>query len=200
MTGFTKVAFYKITTDNLDSLPVYDKTPIKLYDGELTNNIGIEITSNEATRTRKADNIVSEDVAETGYSCVLTVYGVSKQAQADILGCEVDGNGNLIMVVNGVKQKFGMFFETTDNDSNPVQVYLSKVTFGTLVPSAQTDEKGDPVSITLNLKGTLVKHEGKDVRGFMVFKGQTGFVVSGLPTEFYKPVVTSSASTEGTST
>lgn len=200
MTGFTKVAFYKIKSDNLDSLPEYDTTPIKLYDGELTNNISIEITSNEATRTRKADNIVSEDTAETGYSCVLTVYGVSKQAQADILGCEIDGNGNIIMVVNGVKQKFGMFYETNDSDSNPIQVYLSKVTFGTLVPSAKTDEKGDPVSITLNLKGTLAKHEGKDVRGFLVSKGQTGFVESGFPTEFYKPVASSSASSEGSST
>lgn len=194
MQGFTKVALFKITEDSTEKLPTYATTPIKLYSGDKTNNISIEITSNEATRTRKADNIVEEESAETGYNCVLTVYGVDKKAQADILGCELDGNGNLIMVVNGEKQKFGMFYETMDGDGKRIQVYLSKATFGTLVPSAQTDEKGDPVSITLNMKGSLVKHNSKDVRGFMVYEGQTGFVQEGLPSAFYVPTEVASGS------
>ena len=187
MTGFTKVAFYEIQTDSLEELPTYDTTPIKLYDGELTNNISIEITSSESTRTRKADNKVEELAAQTGYSCVLTVYGVSKEAQSKLLGCELDANQNLIMVANAPKKKFGMFYETQDSEGKKIQVYLSKATFGNLLPSAQTDEKGDPVSITLNMNGSLVNNKGKEVVGFQVFEGQTGFVDSGLPTEFYKP-------------
>lgn len=198
MTGFSKVAFFEIETDSTDKLPTYKTTPIKLYDGELTNNISLEITANEATRTRKADNVVEEESAETGYNCTLTIYGVSKQAQADILGSELDGNGNIIMVVNGIKKKFGMFYETMDSDSKRVQVYLSRATFGSLVPSAQTDEKGDPVAITLSMKGTLVKHESKDVRGFQVFEGQQGFVDTGLPASFYVPVAVTSGETATT--
>lgn len=190
MNGFSKVAFYEIETDNTEILPTYKSTPLKLYSGEETNNIKLEITANETTQTRKADDMVEEKSAETGYTAQLTVYNVDKEGEINILGGELDGNNNLIMIVNGAKKKLGAFFETTEADKR-VQVYLSKITFGTLVPSGQTDEKGDPISTTLTIKGSLVKHNGKQVRGFKVYEGQTGFVESGFPEEFYAPVAIS---------
>ena len=191
MNGFTKLAFYKITADNISGTPTYDTAPVKLYNGSLTNNISLTITPNSATKTRRADNLVEETETVETYNAELVAYGIDKASLAALLGYSLDDNGVQILHVNHTKDKFGAFFETIDENNNKkVQVYLAKVKFSDVLPSAQTDEKGDPVSTTFTLKGELVIVDGKDSVGWQVYEGDTGFVASGLPTAFLVPTVT----------
>ena len=167
MNGFTKLAFYKITADSIESTPTYDTTAIKLYSGSLTNNISLTITPNTATKTRRADNKIEETETVQTYDAELIAYGIDKTSLASLVGYELDDNGVQVLHVNHTKDKFGVFFETVDeNNDKKVQIYpWQKLKFTDVLPSAQTDENGDPVSMTFGLKGELVTVNGKDSVG-----------------------------------
>jgi phi13 family phage major tail protein len=191
MNGFTKLAFYKITVENIDGTPTYDTEPVKLYSGSLTNNISITITPNTATKTRRADNLIEETETVETYDAELVAYGIDKASLATLLKYDLDDDGVQVLHVNHAKDKFGVFFETVDeNNGKKLQIYLAKVKFSDILPSAQTDEKGDPVSTTMNLKGELVIVNGQDSVGWQVYEGDTGFVATGLPSTFLVPTFT----------
>jgi len=185
MNGFTKLGFFPITTENNDVLPTYGSV-VKIYSGELTNNIKFEVTPNYQTATRKADDTVEEQEKMTGYNASLEIYGFDDNGLEKILGYTKDGNRNFIIEPNKTKVPFGVFFETKEeNTDKRVQMYYYKVTLGSMLPSAKTDEKGDPISVTLSLKGTLVKVGGVDTAGAEVSEGKTGFVSTGMPSVVY---------------
>jgi len=185
MNGFTKLGFFPITTENSDAMPTYGSLA-KIYSGTLTNNIKLEVTPNNQTSTRKADNIVEETEKMQNYSANLEVYGFDTTGLENILGYTKDANDNFIIEPNKTKTAFCVFFETIEaNTGKKVQMYYYKVTLASILPSAQTDEKGDPVSTTLSLKGTILKVGGVDTVGAWVNEGEIGFVSSGMPSSVY---------------
>lgn len=186
MNGFTKLGFFPIITENSDAIPTYG-TLVKLYSGTLTNNIKFEVTPNNSTSTRKADNVVEETEKMQNYSASLEVYGFDTTGLESILGFTKDANNNFIIEPNKTKTAFCVFFETEEaNTGKKVQIYYYKMTVASILPSAKTDEKGDPVSTTLSLKGTILKVDGIDTAGAWVNEGEIGFVASGMPTIVYE--------------
>lgn len=185
MNGFTKLVLFPITAEGTDALPTYGDA-VKIYSGDMTNNIRFEVTPNYVTSTRRADDVVEEKEKMQNYSATLEVYGMDADGMSDVLGFKKDANGNFIIQPNDDEKSFGVFFETKEqNTGNRMQAYYYKANISPMLPSGQTDEKGDPVAVTLNIKGSLVKVNGKDTVGALVVEGQTGFVSSGLPTEMY---------------
>ena len=195
MNGFSKLGFFPIITENSDALPTYGSL-VKLYSGELTNNIKFEVTPNYQTATRKADDIVEEQEKMQSYSATLEIYGFDSDGLENIIGYTKDANNNFIIEPNKTKIPFGIFFETKEeNTGSRMQAYYYKTTVSSLLPSAQTDEKGDPISMTLTLKGTLIKIGGVDTVGALVKEGEVGFVSSGMPSTVYVKSNTPSYST-----
>lgn len=185
MNGFTKLVFFPITAENTDALPTYGDA-VKIYSGDLTNNIRFEVTPNYVTATRRADDVVEEKEKMQNYSATLEVYGMDSDGTSDVLGFKKDANGNFIIQPNDNAKNFGIFFETKEqNTDKRMQAYYYKANISPMLPSGQTDEKGDPVAMTLNIKGSLVKVDGKDTVGALVVEGQSGFVATGLPTTMY---------------
>ena len=190
MNGFTKLGFFPITVENSDAMPTYGSLE-KIYSGTLTNNIKFEVTPNNQTSTRKADDIVEETEKMQNYSANLEVYGFDTTGLENILGYTKDANDNFIIEPNKTKTAFCVFFETIEaNTGKKVQMYYYKVTLASILPSAQTDEKGDPVSTTLSLKGTILKVGGVDTVGAWVNEGEIGFVSSGMPSSVYSKAST----------
>lgn len=190
MNGFSKLGFFPITTENSDAMPTYGSLE-KIYSGTLTNNIKFEVTPNNQTSTRKADDIVEETEKMQNYSANLEVYGFDTTGLENILGYTKDANDNFIIEPNKTKTAFCVFFETIEaNTGKKVQMYYYKVTLASILPSAQTDEKGDPVSTTLSLKGTILKVGGVDTVGAWVNEGEIGFVSSGMPSSVYSKAST----------
>lgn len=190
MNGFTKLAFFPITVENSDAMPTYGSLA-KIYSGTLTNNIKFEVTPNNQVSTRKADDIVEETEKMQNYSANLEVYGFDTTGLENILGYTKDANDNFIIEPNKTKTAFCVFFETIEaNTGKRVQMYYYKVTLASILPSAQTDEKGDPVSTTLSLKGTILKVGGVDTVGAWVNEGEIGFVSSGMPSSVYSKAKT----------
>ena len=186
--AFSKLAFFPITAEDDNGVPTYGSLT-KLYDGELTNNISCELTPTNVTRTRKADDVVSEEEKMQSYDMRLTVYGIDLTAFETIIGYKKDGNNNIVIEPNKAKTKFGVFYETVDENNNKrQQIYLSKVVAGNILPSAATDEKGDPVSKEINFKGSLIRVNGVDKVGFIVDEDNTGFIASGMPETMYTEV------------
>jgi hypothetical protein len=195
MNGFTKLAFYPITAETNDALPTYGE-PIKLYSGDLTNNVSVELTPNYVTATRKADDVVEELEKMQNYNGVLTVYGFDEDGMEKILNYSKDANGNFIIEPNKTVKGYGIFFETKEaNTGKRVQAYYYKTTISPVLMGGATDEKGDQPTIQFNLKGTLVKVDGVDTAGALVVEGSMGFVANGLPSTVYVKSNTPSYST-----
>lgn len=195
--GFKKLRLCKITGTGADGYPTYGNSFLKLQDpgtDEELNSVDITVSDDIKSFEIKADDKVRTKEVVRGYNITVNVRNVDKNAACEVFGYELDGNNNLIEVVNNAaEQRFGVFFQSENSRGEEFQKYLYDVQFGKPKFSAKTKTGEDEENMELTGYGRIItESNGSEVKAVTVYKGNNGWV-STEPSSMYKRTAASQA-------
>lgn len=149
-------------------------------ENELTN-IDITLSTEKATKTKRADNRIKRDEVITGFNGTINAYGIDFTALAAITNSYVkdsDGNLDIVAPANG-NPKGVLFYHGRTGDGEKYNMWLYNVEFES--PDLPAQQEGEePQTISLNFFATKIKWGTKTVIGRLVKEGTTGYIEEGV--------------------
>lgn len=130
----------------------------------VTGAVNLALNAEGDTNTFRADNIAYFVItSNNGYTGDLEMALVPDEVLAEMLGWEIDDNGMLVEIVDGIQKEFALLFEVKGNAKNKRYVYYNcKAARPTQEHGTQT-ETIEPNTQTLTLTVSPVEIGGKTI-------------------------------------
>lgn len=124
--------------------------------------VNLALTAEGDTSTFYADNIAYfQMTSNNGYTGDLEMALVPDSVLAEMLGWEIDNNGMLVEVADGIQKEFALLFEVKGNAKNKRYVYYNCKASRPAQEHGTKTESVEPNTQTLNLTVSPVEIDDK---------------------------------------
>lgn len=126
--------------------------------------VNLGLTPEGDTNTFYADNIAYFSMtSNNGYTGDLEMALVPDTVLAEMLGWEIDGNGMLVEIADGIQKEFALLFEVKGNEKNKRYVYYNCKASRPAEEHQTKKESIEPNTQALTLAIMPIDIEGKNI-------------------------------------
>lgn len=157
--------------------------------------VNLSLSAEGESNTFYADNVPYFTVTSNdGYTGDLEMALVPDSVLAEMLGWEIDNNGMLIEIADGVQKEFALLFEVAGNEKKKRYIYYNCKAARPAQEHSTKAENIEPQTQTLTLTITPVELSGKLVtKGSIELSGTNAAVYNAFFSEVIVPGATPSA-------